>query len=222
MCAKPAELRARRYQEVLSGTLASCHPGYQPFARLTGLCRPHNDPRHRPGHGAVPPHVGWCIGRGFGISPGALSRARPPPACPGQVAQARRRPARRRRHPRPLHADPLRSPMQATRGAGDQHPSLDASELQGRPSLLPGLRTGVKLVGATRSLRNGRPQRGPIIEQTAARVDHSMTAEDVAALGRDTECLALGLPGEITLDEIETPARSAQSSTRVRRESGAP
>jgi hypothetical protein len=29
-------------QEVLSGNLASCHPGNQPFARWTGLCRPQN------------------------------------------------------------------------------------------------------------------------------------------------------------------------------------
>ena len=32
---------------------------------------------------------------------------------------------------------------------------------------------------------------GPIIEQEMARVDHAMTAAQVTALGRDTECLAL-------------------------------
>ena len=32
---------------------------------------------------------------------------------------------------------------------------------------------------------------GPIIEQTVARVDHTMTADSVTAIGRDTECLAL-------------------------------
>jgi formyltetrahydrofolate deformylase len=32
---------------------------------------------------------------------------------------------------------------------------------------------------------------GPIIEQEVARVDHTLSAEEVTALGRDTECLAL-------------------------------
>jgi formyltetrahydrofolate deformylase len=50
---------------------------------------------------------------------------------------------------------------------------------------------GVKLVGATAHYVTADLDEGPIIEQTAARVDHSMTAEDVTALGRDTECLAL-------------------------------
>jgi len=50
---------------------------------------------------------------------------------------------------------------------------------------------GVKLVGATAHYVTADLDEGPIIEQTVARVDHSMTAEDVTALGRDTECLAL-------------------------------
>jgi formyltetrahydrofolate deformylase len=50
---------------------------------------------------------------------------------------------------------------------------------------------GVKLVGATAHYVTTDLDEGPIIEQQVSRVDHSMTAEDVTALGRDTECLAL-------------------------------
>jgi formyltetrahydrofolate deformylase len=50
---------------------------------------------------------------------------------------------------------------------------------------------GVKLVGATAHYVTADLDEGPIIEQEVARVDHSMTAEDVTAVGRDTECLAL-------------------------------
>jgi formyltetrahydrofolate deformylase len=50
---------------------------------------------------------------------------------------------------------------------------------------------GVKLIGATAHYVTADLDEGPIIEQTVARVDHSMTAEEVTALGRDNECLAL-------------------------------
>jgi formyltetrahydrofolate deformylase len=50
---------------------------------------------------------------------------------------------------------------------------------------------GVKLVGATAHYVTADLDEGPIIEQQVARVDHSMTTEEVTALGRDTECLAL-------------------------------
>lgn len=50
---------------------------------------------------------------------------------------------------------------------------------------------GVKLIGATAHYVTADLDEGPIIEQSVARVDHSMTAEDVTALGRDNECLAL-------------------------------
>ncbi|WP_326836927.1 formyltetrahydrofolate deformylase [Amycolatopsis rhabdoformis] len=50
---------------------------------------------------------------------------------------------------------------------------------------------GVKVVGATAHYVTSDLDEGPIIEQEVARVDHSMSAEQVAALGRDTECLAL-------------------------------
>jgi formyltetrahydrofolate deformylase len=50
---------------------------------------------------------------------------------------------------------------------------------------------GVKLVGATAHYVTPDLDEGPIIEQAVRRVDHSMSAEQVTALGRDNECLAL-------------------------------
>lgn len=50
---------------------------------------------------------------------------------------------------------------------------------------------GVKLVGATAHYVTADLDEGPIIEQEVARIDHAMTAEDVTAIGRDNECLAL-------------------------------
>ncbi|ANF59329.1 formyltetrahydrofolate deformylase [Halotalea alkalilenta] len=50
---------------------------------------------------------------------------------------------------------------------------------------------GVKLIGATAHYVTAALDEGPIIEQDVQRVDHSMTAEDMAAIGRDTECQVL-------------------------------
>ena len=50
---------------------------------------------------------------------------------------------------------------------------------------------GVKLIGATAHYVTSDLDEGPIIEQEVARVSHAMTAAQVTALGRDTECLAL-------------------------------
>lgn len=50
---------------------------------------------------------------------------------------------------------------------------------------------GVKFIGATAHYVTAELDEGPIIEQKVARVDHSMGPEQVAALGRDTESLAL-------------------------------
>jgi formyltetrahydrofolate deformylase len=50
---------------------------------------------------------------------------------------------------------------------------------------------GVKLVGATAHYVTADLDEGPIIEQTVARVNHSMTPEDVTELGQDNERLAL-------------------------------
>jgi formyltetrahydrofolate deformylase len=50
---------------------------------------------------------------------------------------------------------------------------------------------GVKLIGATAHYVTPDLDEGPIIEQQVARIGHAMTAEEVTALGRDTEAIAL-------------------------------
>jgi formyltetrahydrofolate deformylase len=50
---------------------------------------------------------------------------------------------------------------------------------------------GVKLIGATAHYVTADLDEGPIIEQDVARVDHSRTVDDLAALGRDTESQVL-------------------------------
>jgi formyltetrahydrofolate deformylase len=50
---------------------------------------------------------------------------------------------------------------------------------------------GVKLIGATAHYVTDALDEGPIIEQEAARVDHAMTPEDFAAVGRDIESVVL-------------------------------
>ena len=50
---------------------------------------------------------------------------------------------------------------------------------------------GVKLIGATAHYVTADLDEGPIIEQDVARVDHSLTVEDLPAIGRDTESQVL-------------------------------
>jgi formyltetrahydrofolate deformylase len=50
---------------------------------------------------------------------------------------------------------------------------------------------GVKLIGATAHYVTPDLDEGPIIEQDVARVDHSLSADDLTALGRDVECVVL-------------------------------
>ena len=50
---------------------------------------------------------------------------------------------------------------------------------------------GVKLIGATAHYVTAELDEGPIIEQDVARVDHSLSAEDFTAVGRDVECMVL-------------------------------
>ncbi|MDE3061090.1 MAG: formyltetrahydrofolate deformylase, partial [Pseudomonadota bacterium] len=50
---------------------------------------------------------------------------------------------------------------------------------------------GVKLIGATAHYVTTDLDEGPIIEQEVARVDHTQTPEDLAAIGHDIECLVL-------------------------------
>jgi formyltetrahydrofolate deformylase len=50
---------------------------------------------------------------------------------------------------------------------------------------------GVKLIGATAHYVTAELDEGPIIEQDVERVDHSMSADDFTAVGRDVECVVL-------------------------------
>jgi formyltetrahydrofolate deformylase len=50
---------------------------------------------------------------------------------------------------------------------------------------------GVKLIGATAHYVTAELDEGPIIEQDVQRVDHALSAEDFAAVGRDIECAVL-------------------------------
>jgi formyltetrahydrofolate deformylase len=50
---------------------------------------------------------------------------------------------------------------------------------------------GVKLVGATAHYVTADLDEGPIIEQETARVDHTLTPEQLASVGRDLEAMAL-------------------------------
>ena len=50
---------------------------------------------------------------------------------------------------------------------------------------------GVKLIGATAHYVTADLDEGPIIEQIVERVDHTYTPEMLAAVGRDSECVAL-------------------------------
>jgi formyltetrahydrofolate deformylase len=50
---------------------------------------------------------------------------------------------------------------------------------------------GVKLIGATAHYVTQDLDEGPIIEQDVARVDHAMSVDDCAAVGRDVECAVL-------------------------------
>jgi formyltetrahydrofolate deformylase len=50
---------------------------------------------------------------------------------------------------------------------------------------------GVKVVGATAHYVTADLDEGPIIEQQIMRVDHSISADEFVARGRETECRAL-------------------------------
>ena len=50
---------------------------------------------------------------------------------------------------------------------------------------------GVKLIGATAHYVTKELDEGPIIEQDVARVEHAMSVDDCAAVGRDVECAVL-------------------------------
>ena len=50
---------------------------------------------------------------------------------------------------------------------------------------------GVKLIGATAHFVTADLDEWPIIEQDIARVDHSMSPEELTSIGRDVECITL-------------------------------
>ena len=50
---------------------------------------------------------------------------------------------------------------------------------------------GVKLIGATAHYVTADLDEGPIVEQDVQRVDHTLSAEDFTAVGRDIECMVL-------------------------------
>jgi len=61
-------------------------------------------------------------------------------------------------------------------------------------------RRGVKLIGATAHYVTADLDEGPIIEQTVERADHTMSPEDLAAIGRDVESLTLARAVKLQLE----------------------
>jgi formyltetrahydrofolate deformylase len=59
---------------------------------------------------------------------------------------------------------------------------------------------GVKLIGATAHYVTPDLDEGPIIEQTVERVDHTQSVEDLAAVGRDAECITLARAVKLHLE----------------------
>jgi formyltetrahydrofolate hydrolase len=53
------------------------------------------------------------------------------------------------------------------------------------------MRSGVKLIGATAHYVTTDLDEGPIIEQETARVDHTMSPEDLVGIGSDLESVVL-------------------------------
>jgi formyltetrahydrofolate deformylase len=61
-------------------------------------------------------------------------------------------------------------------------------------------RRGVKLIGATAHYVTADLDEGPIIEQMVERADHSMSPEDLAAIGRDVESITLARAVKLHLE----------------------
>ncbi len=62
---------------------------------------------------------------------------------------------------------------------------------KGRAPYRQAYEQGVKLIGATAHYVTADLDEGPIIEQEVARVDHTYGPDDLVAVGRNIECLAL-------------------------------
>lgn len=59
---------------------------------------------------------------------------------------------------------------------------------------------GVKLIGATAHYVTADLDEGPIIEQTVERADHTQSPADLAATGRDVECITLARAVKLHLE----------------------
>ncbi|MBN8281383.1 MAG: formyltetrahydrofolate deformylase [Gammaproteobacteria bacterium] len=62
-------------------------------------------------------------------------------------------------------------------------------------------RRGVKLIGATAHYVTADLDEGPIIEQNVERADHTMSPDDLAAIGRDVESLTLARAVKLQLEQ---------------------
>jgi formyltetrahydrofolate deformylase len=113
-------------------------------------------------------------------------------ARPGaQVEALVAREAHRPRRAGALHADPERRVLRGPAGrAINIHHSFLPSFKGARPYFQAHAR-GVKLIGATAHYVTADLDEGPIIEQDVERVDHTLSAEDFTAVGRDIECVVL-------------------------------
>ena len=69
--------------------------------------------------------------------------------------------------------------MRSAARSDHQHPSLVPSRIRGR--------SPVKIIGATAHYVTPDLDEGPIIEQDTERVNHSLTAEQLAVIGQDIE-----------------------------------
>ena len=61
-------------------------------------------------------------------------------------------------------------------------------------------RRGVKLIGATAHYVTAELDEGPIIEQAVERADHTMSPDDLAAIGRDVESITLARAVKLQLE----------------------
>lgn len=62
-------------------------------------------------------------------------------------------------------------------------------------------RRGVKLIGATAHYVTADLDEGPIIEQMVERADHTMSPDDLAAIGRDVESITLARAVKLHLEQ---------------------
>jgi formyltetrahydrofolate hydrolase len=69
--------------------------------------------------------------------------------------------------------------------------SQQFGDVEGEDATAQAHARGVKLIGATAHYVTPDLDERPIIEQDVARVDHSLSADDLTALGRDVECVVL-------------------------------